>query len=131
MYAAYLRVLYCPTQGDCISIAVHSPNIDADELREGGATVATAASSSHVYMTDYDRTMPQSDTTSWLQAVSGGVEAVRDATKYFVVADAATGRLLLNVSIAPREGAQASVIVPGAHNDVFIGTRLGLLRIYV
>jgi hypothetical protein len=119
---------------------VHGPTGHHDQENVGGGVeddepltprFSSSSISSHVYMTDYDRAMPQNDPNSWLQAVSGSLGAVKDATKFFVVADAATGQVLLNVSIAPAEGVQASVIVPGAHNDVFIGTRLGLLRIYV
>lgn len=113
------------TQGDCISVAVHLPKVDPET-----GTVLSAGGS-HVYMTDYDLVPTPKDPNSWLQAVGNSLPEVARASKYFIAADAATGEVLANISIAPLEGIQPSVIVPGAHNDVYIGTKEGLLRIYV
>jgi hypothetical protein len=46
------------------------------------------------------------------------------------VVDAATGRTLLNVTMMSGEGIRPALIVPGAHNDVFVGKPHGLTRLY-
>ena len=61
----------------------------------------------------------------------GNWHPFKHTTKYFVVASAATGAVLANISIARNEGIKISMIVPGPRNDVFVGTPGGLRRIYV
>ena len=41
------------------------------------------------------------------------------------------GAILGNLTISVNDGLQASLVVPGANNDVFIGTKSGLTRVYV
>jgi hypothetical protein len=78
-------------------------------------------------MTDYDK--GPSHARDWLKSCVGSMFA--DATKSFVVADSATGKIIANVTIAEDQGLSPSLLVPGKHNDVFVGTLKQLSRIYV
>jgi hypothetical protein len=52
-------------------------------------------------------------------------------SKYFVVGDTESGEILLNVTIDENAPMKLSMIIPGANDDVFIGTPHGLVRIHV
>jgi len=95
-----------------------------------GDCMSIAADKGHVYMTDYD--IAPSYVNDWLGAVSSDIPKYRNARKHFIVANAENGEILANKTISQiGEGIQASLIVPGKHNDIFIGTAKGLTRIFV
>lgn len=89
--------------------------------------VSIAADRGHIYLSDYS--FAPTNPNEWLEAVSTTSEVMPD--KFFVVADVKTGKVLGNLTISVNDGLQASLIVPGANNDVFIGTKSGLTRVYV
>lgn len=89
--------------------------------------ISVAADKGHVYMTDYDK--GPAHTRLWMQAVTGG--ALTDATKYFIVADSVSGKILANVTVGAGHGISPSLIVPGRKNDVFVGTAKALTRVFI
>jgi len=95
-----------------------------------GDCMSVAADKGHVYMTDYD--ISPTYVNDWMGAVASDIPKYRAARKHFIVANAETGDIIANKTISQvGEGIQASIIVPGKHNDIFIGTTNGLTRIYV
>ena len=56
---------------------------------------------------------------------------VKDVVKYFIVGDTSTGKILANITLTNGTGLKPSLIVPGANNDVIIGTNTGIARLYV
>lgn len=92
--------------------------------------VSIAADRGHIYMSDYN--FAPVEPNEWLEAVSkesNAKEVMPD--KFFIVADVKSGHILGNLTISTNDGLQASLVVPGANNDVFIGTKNGLTRVYV
>lgn len=95
-----------------------------------GDCITIAADKGHVYMTDYS-TGP-SDWSTWMAAIGPNSKKMFPGVeKYFIVADAATGDILLNTTILAGEGMRPALIVPGGHNDVLVGKPTGLNRMYV
>lgn len=88
--------------------------------------LTVAADKGHVYFSDYNRNV-----TNGANAWFGEMMTVPNATKYLIVADTATGDILLNMTVSVGEGLKPSLIVPGANNDVIIGTPTGISRLYV
>ena len=86
-----------------------------------------AADKGHVYMTDYSDSPVVSN--YFMQAVTGSSHQTVD--KFFVVADSRTGSIILNTTLSEKEGLQVSVVANGVNNDVFVGTKKGIARIYV
>ena len=84
-----------------------------------------AADKNHVYFSDHDM-IPGDDTNKFLPWMKGSEEI----TKYLIVAHAQSGEVLVNVTISREDGVSPTMIVPGAHNDVIIGTSAGLSRLY-
>jgi hypothetical protein len=92
--------------------------------------ISVAADKGHVYFTDL------SDAPNSVFTWSPGVSPLShflfpDVTKYLIVADAESGRIIANITIMRGPGIKASLIVPGVNNDVFVGTASGISRIYV
>jgi hypothetical protein len=52
-------------------------------------------------------------------------------TKSFLVLDASSGRVRAETTIATDEPMSVSMIIPGAHDDVFLGTDQALVRVTV
>jgi len=95
-----------------------------------GDCITVAADKGHVYMTDYS-TGP-ADYSSWMAAIGpNGKKMFPHIEKYFVVADARNGEILLNTTILAGEGMRPALIVPGGHNDVLVGKPTGLNRMYI
>ena len=88
--------------------------------------VTLAADKKHVYFSDHN-VVPLDDVNAFVPWMKGA----KDVTKYLIVADTATGRILVNETLSRQDGIHPSMIVPGAHNDVIIGTSVGLSRFYV
>lgn len=88
--------------------------------------LTVAADKKHVYFSDFN-VVPGDDINGFIPWMKG----VKDVTKFLIVAHTETGRVLVNVSIAREDGIGPSLIVPGAHNDVLIGTSNGISRLYV
>lgn len=84
----------------------------------------------HIYMTDYD--MGPLLTNEWLGATTGKIERYREGSqKYFLVVNAVTGEELVRKSMEPyARGINPSLLVPGANNDVFLGSQKGIIRVY-
>lgn len=97
--------------------------------------ITLAADKGHVYLSDYSD--GPADWTTWLNAIGPASKALYPTVKKFlIVADTATGDVLLNITTMEGtekdpSGAKPSLIVPGGHNDVLVGTADGLIRIYV
>jgi hypothetical protein len=85
----------------------------------------------HVYFSDY-KFRPQI-MSLWIVSMNPAItnKMYPVNTKYLIVADTETGKILSNVSIFEGSGIKASLIVPGANNDLFVGTTAGISRIYV
>ncbi len=95
-----------------------------------GDCITVAADKGHVYMTDYS-TGPD-DWSSWMAAIGPNSKTMFPGVeKYFIVADTATGNILLNTTILAGEGMRPALIVPGGHNDVLVAKPTGLNRMYV
>jgi hypothetical protein len=97
------------------------------EVRSMNADCLTlAADKKHVYFSDHN-VIPGQDVNAFLP----WMRDIRDVTKYLIVADTETGRVLVNATISREDGIRPSMIVPGAHDDVIIGTSVGISRLYV
>lgn len=97
------------------------------EVRSMNADCLTlAADRKHVYFSDHD-VVPGDEVNGFVPFM----REARDVTKYLIVADTETGRVLVNTSISREDGIRPSMIVPGAHDDVIIGTSVGISRLYV
>lgn len=84
----------------------------------------------HVYVNDYSEA--PTETNDWMGAVTGSISHFRQSTKYFLVIDAATGKEIVRKALPEGgNGVNPSLLVPGANNDVFIGTTKGIVRLYV
>lgn len=95
-----------------------------------GDCITLAADKGHVYMTDYS-TGPE-DYSTWMAAIGpNGKKMFPEVVKYFIVADASTGEVLLNTTILAGEGMRPALIVPGGHNDVLVAKPTGLNRMYM
>ena len=81
----------------------------------------------YIYMTDYG--VAPTHNADWMSATSGDPE-FRSNTKYFIIADSRTGQIKVNVSLGDATGVNPSLLVPGVHNDVFIGVPSGVARLY-
>lgn len=79
----------------------------------------------HLYMADLDG--GPEHTKDWLHAVTTG--KYKHVSKFFLIVDAASGEVLLRKEFT--RGITPSLMVPGAHNDVFVGTPDGVARLYV
>lgn len=90
--------------------------------------LSVAADRQHVYLSDYSAAPHGGH--NWLHAV-GSWNHYPNADKFFVVANASTGAVLANVTIARDEGIRLTMIIPGAFNDVYLGTPEGLTRVYL
>jgi hypothetical protein len=88
--------------------------------------LTVAADKGHVYFSDYNKNV-NNGANAWFSEMF----KVENATKYLIVADTATGNVLLNMTVSVGDGLKPSLIVPGAHNDVIIGTPTGISRLYV
>lgn len=88
--------------------------------------LTVAADKGHVYFSDYNKNVDKG-ANAWFSEMF----KVQNATKYLIVADTATGKVLLNMTVSVGDGLKPSLIVPGAHNDVIIGTPTGISRLYV
>lgn len=84
-----------------------------------------AADKNHVYFSDHSA-IPGSDVNKFLP----WMREAKSVTKYFLIADAETGQILVNTTLSTEDGIRPSMIVPGAHNDVIIGTSSGVSRLY-
>ena len=89
--------------------------------------LSVAADKGHVYMTDYSD--GPTEVKDWLQAVTG--RKYKTVNKFFIVANSSTGEIIANKTISLGAGMSVSVVVGGANNDVFVGTREALVRLYV
>ena len=85
-----------------------------------------AADKNHVYFSDHDM-MSGDDTNKFLP----WMKQSNNVTKFLIVAHAQSGEVLVNVTISREGGISPTMIVPGAHNDVIIGTSVGISRLYV
>eukprot|EP01035_Chromulina_nebulosa_P020598 gene20598-26707_t len=92
-------------------------------------TVATDRQ--HVYITDYNNAPRHSD--DWLVLVGRFSEYTKynSLTKFFIVVNTTNGDIIGNVTIGTEQSVRLSMIIPGAYNDVYVGTQKGLVRIYV
>jgi len=60
-----------------------------------------------------------------------GKAEYKKVDKFLIVADTLTGKILANITVGVSEEMRISMIIPGAHNDVFLGTAGALVRVYV
>ena len=90
--------------------------------------LSVAADKGHVYMTDYSGG-PTNHGDNWMKTVTH--KMFKDLNKFFIVANSSTGQIIANKTISVGFGATVSLVVSGANNDVFMGTREALVRVYV
>lgn len=88
--------------------------------------ITIAADKGHIYFSDYNKNI-----TTGINTWFGEMFEVQDVNKYFIVGDTSNGNILANVTLSNGIGLKPSLIVPGAHNDVIIGTNTGITRLYV
>lgn len=94
-----------------------------------GDCITLAADKGHVYMSDYS-TGP-ADYSGWMSAIGPNSKKLYPGIeKYFIVANASNGHILLNVTLLAGEGMRPALIVPGANNDVLVAKPTGLNRMY-
>lgn len=94
-----------------------------------GDCITLAADKGHVYMSDYS-TGPV-DYSGWMSAIGPYSKTLYPGVeKYFIVANASNGHILLNVTLLAGEGMRPALIVPGANNDVLVAKPTGLNRMY-
>jgi hypothetical protein len=90
--------------------------------------ITVAADKGHVYFSDYSgEGVRLGDINDWIPLMA----TIPNVTKYLIVADAESGRILVNASIFEGTGMKPSLVVPGPNNDVLVGTPAGIARFYV
>ena len=99
------------------------------KLRAVQSDCATlAADRGHVYLADYSES--PGTWQRWGAAVGKeSATSFPDAKKFLIVADVATGNVLLNVTVQDGGGMKPSLIVPGGNDDVFMAGPKVLTRI--
>jgi hypothetical protein len=132
----FWSITVSPFEGDVLVWDIHGRSVQARrasdlslhwEVRSMNADCLTiAADKKHVYFSDHSES-PGDDVNAFIPWMKG----VKDVTKYLIVADTGSGRVLVNATISREDGVFPSLIVPGAHNDVIIGTSVGISRLYV
>jgi hypothetical protein len=103
---------------------------EVNSIRQGDC-ITVVPDRQHIYMTDYSFGPKPNEMTRWLGAASGDDKEYATATKYFYVVNTVTGQLMVNYTIPHATGINPSLLLPGANNDIFVGTRTGIVRIYV
>jgi outer membrane protein assembly factor BamB len=93
-------------------------------------SVAIAADKGHIYLSDYNDG-PLDANAFPNELVNGGKHRFTNLIKQLIVLNASTGRLIANTTISNKEHITAMHIIPGANNDVFVGSNRGLIRVYV
>lgn len=88
--------------------------------------ITIAADKGHIYFSDYNKNI-----TTGINTWFGEMFDVKDVVKYFIVGDTSNGNILANITLSNGTGLRPSLIVPGANNDVIIGTNTGITRLYV
>ena len=92
--------------------------------------LTVAADRGHVYFSDYSQAPAHAN--AWMSAIGNFAPAdYNKVNKFLLVADTLTGSLIANVTVATSQKMRISMIIPGAHNDVFLGTSEGLVRVYI
>jgi hypothetical protein len=88
--------------------------------------IVVSADKGHVYLTDFHHVLdgPLTDMYS-------GLRSVKNASKFFIIADTETGKILLNRSLSTGPFSPPSLIVPSAHNDVIVASAHGITRLYI
>ena len=133
----YFAVVVSPGEGDILIWDTWKGFLEARRLHDISQVhwrkeirntdcMGVAADRGHIYCSDFDMTLPS------LNAYMGAAarrDGWPDATKSFVVLDAGTGKELLRLPLT-KGTPNASMVVPGRHNDVFMGTRPALFRVY-
>eukprot|EP01036_Dinobryon_divergens_P028296 gene28296-37227_t len=89
--------------------------------------ISVAADKGHVYMTDYSD--GPTVASEWLKASSH--TTFKNVNKFFIIANSSTGEIIANKTISEGAGMSVSVVIGGANNDVFVGTREALVRLYM
>ena len=80
-----------------------------------------------MYMTDYNDY--PGNNNSFYTGTNG--RSTNVINKFFIVADSATGKILINRTITEDKGYHLTLIINGVNNDVFVGVGDGLVRLYV
>jgi hypothetical protein len=88
--------------------------------------ITLAADRGHVYLSDYSYA-PQ----RWYRWLYDTKASYGDASKFFLIADAESGKIITNMTLSQGGGFKPSPIIPGGHNDVIFPSPTGLMRIYV
>jgi hypothetical protein len=131
----FYSVVVSPKQGDILVWDTFKGFLEARRLTDLGRRwraeirnsdcLTVAADRDHIYCTDHSDGLGLQE---WMESVSSRPRwpTIRKA---FVVLDAGTGRELLRVPLGSASPV-ASMIVPGPHDEVFVGTRPALVRVY-
>jgi hypothetical protein len=88
--------------------------------------LVVAADKGHVYLTDFHHNVDGPVADFFL-----GIRSVKNATKFFIIADTETGKIILNRTLSIGPGGPPSLIVPSAHNDIIVSSSEGITRLYV
>lgn len=128
-----------PAQNDVIVWDTGSGNIQARSLTDlslhwevqarNADCVTVGVSSGHVYASDYSD--GPTNANSWMaETVSKPHERKFSlVNKFFLVIDAESGKVISNVTIAENQGMFVSMIIPGGHDDIILGTDQSLVRV--
>ncbi len=109
-------------QADCLTALPYRAGLSKEGDREGERRHGV------VYMTDYD--FGPEHTNEWMGASVGSIAKYTLPKKSFLVVDGQTGKEIVRAPIPYGKGTNPSLLVPGANNDVFLGSQKGVIRIY-
>ncbi len=131
----FYAVVVSPKQGDILVWDTFKGFLEARRLSDlsrrwraeivNTDCVTVAADRDHVYATDHSEGL---GLQQLMESVSSRPKWP-NVRKAFVVLDARDGRELLRVPLGSASPV-ASMIVPGPHDDVFVGTRPALVRVF-
>lgn len=136
----FFSAVLSPLAGDVIVWDTANKNVQARSLQNinnmswqvsawNADCLTVAADKGHVYMTDYN-TAPLT-AKEWHPSVTpSSVPQFKNVTKFFVVLDATSGKVLSNLTISKTGGLWPSMIISGGNNDVFLSTSKEIVRVY-
>jgi len=139
----FFSLVVSPLQNDILVWDSASRTVQARELSDvskvhweaksiiNGDCINVAAKQGHLYLTDYSDG-PRTANQWTAEVTSADVDLeYKSVAKYFIVLDAADGHVLANLTLTTGDSIFISMIIPGGNNDVFLGTRSGIVRIFV
>jgi hypothetical protein len=93
-----------------------------------GDCITSLPDKEQLYFTDYNISPVYGN--DWLSAIFRADHIYQKAIKYLYIVNTTTGHIQVNYTIPHIQGINPSLIVPGGHDDVFLGSRNGVIRLY-